>query len=515
MTRENNLNISDKDVVLTNLLRNGINVAQFVSIDKIGDDEARIRFMRMHGTSFDFPKMTIREAIVKLLERAACDSINIRTFLPGRLSGNPFVYGLTDVDTVIEKVNAFLNDGYIVIVNETIDVNDGGINCVSNVEGFIECACGETPRFVENCKDGMAVFHTRDFISFIGIIYGGDVENDIDSVIADCDSRLRHHRVEFSIHPKPQGVLHKRYLVWESAHRTFDRAVEASFAPKVRNWPNSLSRLIGDKVYGLIMAEMLTFDIRERNVENIIAVPKTTVFAKNKSVGIFQFGTATGAGEVWTRTCPTVPVPGKYPTFQGWADPYSLLNSSELASCIVQDQVNAMFSGSAIVDAENNLVCEFVDGFGDSFMTGENRKFRKMRIAPFVLDQRIEHNILGAAFVPLDFLLPEIWKVINDILRRNYEEIFKFRMEWAYDGHRFWILQLHSDEVLSSGNIIVPGEPENGWVDFEVGKSLEDLRELVTLASEEKKGIRIKARIGITSHIADVCRKAKIPSILG
>ena len=73
------------------------------------------------------------------------------------------------------------------------------------------------------------------------------------------------------------------------------------------NPPNRFSRMIGDKAFGLLMADRLG-----------VAVPRTLVIGRR--VAPFEFGQATGSAEVWLRTCPYEPHPGLYTTMQGWTE---------------------------------------------------------------------------------------------------------------------------------------------------------------------------------------------------
>jgi hypothetical protein len=58
---------------------------------------------------------------------------------------------------------------------------------------------------------------------------------------------------------------------------------------------------------------------------------------------------------------------------------------------------------------------------------------------------------------------------------------------------------------------IVPGSPEQE-VEFDVADGLSGLRELVNLLTNRNVGVKLKGRVGVTSHIADVLRRNRIPS---
>ena len=91
------------------------------------------------------------------------------------------------------------------------------------------------------------------------------------------------YRVEFSIHPKKQGVKKEHTIIWE-----YEKYEDVNYKGRI-SWPNNFSKFIGDKVYGLLIADSLN-----------IKVPKTTVISRN--VAPFVFGKETGSFEKWIRT---------------------------------------------------------------------------------------------------------------------------------------------------------------------------------------------------------------------
>jgi hypothetical protein len=100
------------------------------------------------------------------------------------------------------------------------------------------------------------------------------------------------------------------------------------------SWPNNFSRFIGDKAFGLLVAN-----------EFGALVPKSTLLARN--VAPFTFGKETGLSEIWFRTCPSEKTPGKYPTYFGWADPFKTLSDEDTASNVTsvlsQHSVEAVY----------------------------------------------------------------------------------------------------------------------------------------------------------------------------
>ena len=172
-------------------------------------------------------------------------------------------------------------------------------------------------------------------------------------------------------------------------------------------WPNRFSRLLGDKAFGLLVADLLG-----------LAVPATTVVGRR--VAPFRFGRPTGTGERWLRTCPAEPVPGRFTTRRGWPDPFALLAgedpSGEVVAVLAQEGVAARWSGAALPSANGGLLVEGVPGFGDDFMLA--------RAAPAALPGLVLADVRRAG-------------------ARAAGRLGPIRFEWAHDGHRVWVLQLH------------------------------------------------------------------------
>jgi hypothetical protein len=143
-------------------------------------------------------------------------------------------------------------------------------------------------------------------------------------------------RVEFSIHPLRRGYRHEHTIIWEMEE--FDQLNLTSDIC----WPNHFSRMIGDKAFGLLIAYLLD-----------LPVPHTTVISRH--IAPFHFGENTDTGDVWIRTCPREPQPGRFATKYGWCDPFSLMSSEDpegiwISSILAQQGVDPIFSGAAVVN---------------------------------------------------------------------------------------------------------------------------------------------------------------------
>lgn len=441
-----------KDEVL-DYVSTAFNVAQFASFAPF---DLSPRFSRIYGFKPNEHCNTIEQTLEVLISNSQDKSINIRTFKPGLLKGNPFHYGIKTVSEAYELLMKSANDGFYTIVNETIDINDGGVSGVV-MNDVIEFSPNDTPKCVE--KPGVCSLPRTTGLNILKKVYGFypdlDFSNDL--------------RVEFSIHPKRRGFQKSHTIIWE-IEQAVDHNTDFDTV-----WPNNFSRFIGDKAFGLLIAD-----------EFGAFVPKSTLIARN--VAPFSFGKDTGLSEIWFRTCPIEKTPGKYPTYFGWTDPFKLMNSDadlqNVTSILSQQSVDAVYSGAA-VPSKKALLIEGVEGFGDDFMVGK------------------------ASPVELPISVREQIKKVHNDFKSKLEEV---NIEWVYDGKIVWVVQLSKSTILSSSRTIYPGKVNN-YIEFNVLDGLESLRELITKLDPET-GVELVGRIGITSHFGDVLRNSHIPSKL-
>jgi len=159
-------------------------------------------------------------------------------------------------------------------------------------------------------------------------------------------------------------------------------------------------------------------------------------------------------------------------------------NQERLSSIIVQDEVFARFSGALLTDRDGQPIIEGVTGFGDDFMLG--------RVGPSDLDSNLVNRLRHLHMTLLNY-------------------VGSVRAEWVFDGERIWVIQVQQETAVSSGQTIVPGEVESEC-EFDVSRGLSGLRELVDLIRGNRVGIKLIGNVGMTSHIADVLRRNRIPS---
>lgn len=209
---------------------------------------------------------------------------------------------------------------------------------------------------------------------------------------------------------------------------------------------------------------------------------------RTRRIAPFSFGRDTGWNECWIRTAPQEQIPGLFTTHRGWLDPFTLLQSEDssgekIASVLSQEGIRPCYSGALIVGASGDTIIEGRAGTGDALMLGE------------LTPQELPPAIIG------------------DVRSLNAEAagtLGPVRFEWVHDGEAAWIVQLHRGATESSSQSLTPGDANN-WVEFRVDSGLAALRKVLAKLPQNT-GLLLKGRVGLTSHVADVIRKAKVPS---
>lgn len=447
-----------KDEILINLTKEG-NIAQFVSFAPNGKQ----RYSAIKYFDINHKFSSTKEAITTLLSKSEDKSVNIRSFVPDSPKSNKFIYGIKSCEEVLYLLQILRSEGKYVIVNETIDIHDGGVSGVI-MHNIIEFSPDNTPRCVE--QDGICSLSYNMGKNILKNIY------DID--LTDLPSNLG-KRIEFSIHPKLRGHMGSKIILWEIEE------VEKKEYDYNLIWPNNFSKLLGDKTFGLLVANSLSF----------LQVPYSTVISRR--IAPFNFGHYPHfLSEVWIRTCPIIQTPGKYITHQGWIDPFKLMQNEDptgeyIASILIQSGIIAKYSGACITGL-NGPIVEGKEGYGDDFMIGKIKSSLPDEI---------------------------IWKVLNAYDNIN-DYIGSARFEWVVDiSDKIWIMQLYIGKSESSGIIIHPNHNNVKYYEiFNSFDGIEKLREMVKDAKINNYGIKVCGNVGLTSHIGDILRKEKIPSVL-
>lgn len=438
------------------------NIARYVSVAP----DMSVRYVNI-DTDYVY-KGNLKNCILDLIEASNSKSVNIRSFSIESMKGHSLVYGkqANEIDEIIDVIQKNCNENKYSIINETIDVNDGGVSGVI-LGNIIEFAPNDTPKCVE--KPDICFLEKNMGMHLLKTVYGFEPECDFDE----------NYRVEFSLHPHREGLCKRHTIIWE-----YEKFEEYECDIKIK-WPNKFSRFIGDKAFGLIIADYLGFN-----------VPYTTVISRN--VPPFSFGQETGLREKWIRTAPIVKEPGKYYTGDKWTDPFILMQKEELkgdnkiniASVLSQSAVEAVYSGGAIIgkNQDNDLI-EGVAGKGDNFMVGAD-----------YLD-----------FLP-DSVLVKLKALLNEI-RKYYYLLGDVSIEWVFDGTKIWLVQLNQIKETGLGTTIVAGEPAK-YEKFYVEDGLEQLRSKIKAIKGRDIGIELIGDVGLTSHFGDVLRHANIPSFI-
>ena len=451
-----------KDEILNSITEQGGNIAQFISLAPDGSQ----RFARIRGVAPSRQFLNVEEAIVAIMKTGA-PYVNIRSFTPEKPDGNPFFMGRKGFETpekVAAKVRELTIQGLYVVVNEEIDVGDGGFSGVllGNVAEFATC---DIPRCVE--KPGCAVLPRLTMLDFAKTVYGHRINIPYD----------RSYRVEFSVHPGPVGYAKQHQIIWQIEQTELGREIPEP----IPHWPNRVSQDMGDKAFGLLIAHL-----------NGFLVPHTRVVGR--VIPPFEFGQHTHSPEAcWRRTCPKVQQPGLFTTKHGQVDPFALMQEEDpegkqIAAMLFQDDVEATHSGATITDAEGKAIIEGKAGHGDNFMIGLESP-----------DRNLPEHVMDS---------------VHNIWEKAYKTFGPIRFEWCYDKcGTLWLVQFHIGESASFGIIIYPGTVRHFEV-FEVNLGLERLRQFVERAKIEKFGIILKGNVGITSHFGDVLRRNQVPSRL-
>jgi hypothetical protein len=179
-----------KDEVLDSLSKIG-NVAQFVSFGPDGQQ----RFSQVTDYSPNHKFTSRGRALDQLLRRSGEGSVNVRSYLPERSKSNEFVYGLHTVAAVEDAVAHLSAKGLYTIVNETIDIHDGGVSGVT-LGGVMEFSPDDTPRCVE--KPGILALPYPLGLGVLNYVYG--------PASVKLPEFRPGQRIEFSIHPMRRGV---------------------------------------------------------------------------------------------------------------------------------------------------------------------------------------------------------------------------------------------------------------------------------------------------------------------
>jgi len=419
-----------KDAVLDKLA-SSTNVAQFVSF---GPDLNQ-RFARIHEYPPNFSFGSPQVAVDALLEESPERLVNIRTFRPEFSESTDFLTGFDNSSDVIAQLQRLSTADLYTIVNEGISMS-GGIGGVS-LGGLLEFAPEDNPRCVE--RAGTACLPRDLAIRLLETVYR-------------FDTRLNYEideRVEFTVHLERRGWLHEHTIIWE-----IERISPVKLKANIQ-WPNLFSEFVGDKAFGLLLADLIG-----------LPVPYTTVISRH--LPPFSFGRPTGTGEIWLRTCPSQQQPGQYTSLKGWTDPFSLLQredpqNTSLVSVLAQEAIEPAYSGALLIQPDGRAVVEGVRGLGNRFMLGQ---------------------------APPEDLPNSVVRSVEQLLRETVAKLGFVRLEWVHAGDQTWIVQVHKGVTLTRGQDLFPGTAHS-YRRFEVGAGIENLRSLISEVQATNEGIMV------------------------
>lgn len=187
-----------KDDKLSFIYNAGNNIARFISVSP----ENKIRHVWIDENYIS--SNDLKENIINLINLSSSKSVNIRSFSEESVKGNRFVYGkkLEDIDEIMQIINENCVDGKYSIINETIDINDGGVSGVI-MGNIIEFSPNDTPRCVE--KEGVCRLPLNVGLAILKTVYG----------FMPRHTFRPNHRIEFSIHPQMEGIMNWHTIIWE------------------------------------------------------------------------------------------------------------------------------------------------------------------------------------------------------------------------------------------------------------------------------------------------------------
>ena len=431
------------------------NVARFVSFSP-GRPTVRHLLLDARDPGRRDAATTIEDAVRRLLDLAPDQTVNVRSFRPTQELGNPFERGLGTVDAVVGTVRRLAADGYTTIVNEDIGVDDGGVSGVADGD-VVEFSPYDTPRGVE--RPGHVTASREVALQVLGTVYG---------VVPDLVG-LADRRVEWSIHLRRHGHRGEPRLVWEVG-------AGGALSGAAPRWPNRWSRLLGDKVFGLLLADAVG-----------LLVPRVQVVVRDPAL-LFSFGQRTGTGEVWTRSAPAEPLPGLLRTVPGHVDMFRFMREEDAVhgdvtrALLQQDAVSSQWSGAARRSPDGAAVVEGVRGAGARFMTGDDG--------------------------PDDAMPDQVRQDVTHLLRDATSALGATDLEWAHDGSRCWLLQIHQGHDQANGSA-ERGEPAR-WLTWRASEGLSRLRDVLT-ASGADAGVEVVGHVGLTSHAGTLLRRSGLP----
>ena len=107
-----------------------------------------------------------------------------------------------------------------------------------------------------------------------------------------------------------------------------------------------------------------------------------------------------------------------------------------------------------------------------------------------------------------DALPPDVSDAVRTVVAGLSSGLGPVRTEWAFDGNSAWVLQLH--RVRDAGSVPLSRGTASSWVEFDPAEGLDILRDLLRRIEGRGTGVVVTRRVGVTSHVGDLLRKAGV-----
>ena len=113
-----------KDKVLDKIYLTNNNIAQYISFKPNREKPNYI-----HIKNYTPENSTNKDIILNLINSSKSKSVNIRSFSPERMKGNKLIFNKkkSDIYDILNIVEQNKQKGFYSIINENIDINDGGV----------------------------------------------------------------------------------------------------------------------------------------------------------------------------------------------------------------------------------------------------------------------------------------------------------------------------------------------------------------------------------------------------
>ena len=280
--------------------------------------------------------------------------------------------------------------------------------------GIVEFAPDDTPRAVE--QPGVAALPLAQAVRLLTTVYGFAPE--LPDVPTD--------RLEFSIHPNRVGYRRSHTLWWELEPRaTTDRLTARP------DWPNRFSRHLGDKAYGLLMADLVG-----------LPVPRTTVIARR--VAPFSFGRPTSPATPGCEPArPSRPPAGT----ARWPD------GPIRTHCWPRRTRTGRRSPRCWPSRASTRP-------GPAPPWPARTAPTSSRACP------AGATASCSASRPRTSLPAEVLADVRALADNARQQLGPVRLEWVHDGSQAWVVQLHIARQFFAGASIVSAGEANRWLDF-------------------------------------------------